>query len=225
MRKLLLLIPLLSGAVFAQDMQSMKMDPGMGMGDRIFAHAVLDQFEGRLSDQFRWDGQGWVGGDYDKLWIKSEGLENKGRLEDGQNELLYDRAVTTFFDLQAGLRADFDSRGSRQWAAIGIQGLAPYFLDVEATAYLGDGGRTAARFKASYDLLLTQRLILEPEAELDLYGRGGSDLDAGLRLRYEITRKFAPYAGISYREAAGSSRQAGEAAADTRFVIGIRAWY
>ena len=238
MRKWLALLPLLGGFASAQDMPGMAMGPEMEMGDRIFAHALLDQFEGRMGDQFRWDGQGWIGGDYDKLWIKSEGVLQNGRVEDGQHELLYDRAVTTFFDVQAGLRADLDSGPAREWAAFGIQGLAPYFLDVEATAYVGDGGRTAARFKISYDLLITQRLILQPEAELDLYGSadparrvgaGLSDLDAGLRLRYEISRKLAPYLGVSYRGAFGGTadfaRQAGETASDLRFVIGVRAWY
>jgi copper resistance protein B len=219
-------------------MQGMAMGPEMEMGDRVFAHALLDQLEGRLGDQFRWDGQGWIGGDYDKLWVKSEGIAQNGKIADGQQELLYDRAVTTFFDLQAGLRADLDSGPAREWAAFGIQGLAPYFLDVEATAYVGDGGRTAARFKLSCDLLITQRLILQPEAELDVYGSadparhigaGLSDVDAGLRLRYEINRKLAPYLGISYRGSFGGTadfaRQAGEAASDARFVIGIRAWY
>ena len=239
MKKLLLLLPLLGGPARAEDMPGMAMESGMAdMGDRLFAHALLDQFEGRLPDQLRWDGQGWIGGDYDKLWIKSEGTAVNGRVEDGRHELLYDRAVTTFFDLQAGLRADLDSLASRQWAAIGVQGLAPYFLDVEASFYIGDAGRTAARFQMSYDLLLTQRLILQPEAELNLYGSsdparrtgsGISDLDAGVRLRYEITRKVAPYLGLSYRGAFGGTadyaRQAGESVSDARVVIGLRAWY
>ncbi len=238
MRRFLFLLPLLSGSAWADDMPGMKMGAEMGMGDAIFAHALLDQAEGRLGDQFRWDGQGWIGGDYDKLWIKSEGMAGHGRVEDGQHELLYDRAITAFFDAQFGVRADLDSRASREWAAFGVQGLAPYFLDVEATAYVGDGGRIAARFRLSYDLLLTQNLILQPEAELDLYGAddparhigaGLSDIDTGLRLRYEISRKLAPYAGISYRGAFGGTadyaRRDGESTGDMRFVVGIRAWY
>ncbi len=238
MRRLLLLLPLLAGLAHADEMPGMRMGSDMGMGDAIFAHALLDQAEGRLGDRFRWDGQGWIGGDYDKLWVKSEGLASRGKVEDGQHEVLYDRAITAFFDAQAGMRADLDSRASREWGAFGVQGLAPYFLDVEATGYIGDGGRTAARFRLSYDLLLTRHLILQPEAELDLYGSGDparhigaglSDIDAGLRLRYEISRKLAPYAGISYRGAFGGTadyaRRDGESTGDLRFVVGLRAWY
>lgn len=238
MKRILLLLPLLAGLAAADEMPGMKMAGDMGMGDAIFAHALFDQAEGRLGDRFRWDGQGWVGGDYDKLWVKTEGLVDRGRIEEGQHEVLYDRAITTFFDAQAGIRADLDSGPSREWAALGIQGLAPYFLDVEATAYLGDDGRTAARFRLSYDLLLTQRLILQPEAELDLYGRsdparhvgaGLSDIDAGLRLRYEISRKLAPYAGLGYHGTFGGTadqaRRDGENTADLRLIVGIRAWY
>ena len=112
--------------------------PGMEAGapppvmDRgIFAHAIFNQLEGRWNGsntQFRWDGQGWAGTDYDKLWIKSEGTVSNGALDDGQHQFLYSRAITTYFDLQGGLRSDLDSRPTRNWAALGIQGLAPYFL-------------------------------------------------------------------------------------------------
>jgi copper resistance protein B len=201
------------------------------MGDRIYAHALLDQFEGRFGGrdgEFRWDGQGWIGGDYDKLWIKSEGFaDGHGRVTDGDHELLYDRAVSTYFDLQAGLRSDLDSRVTRNWAAFGVQGLAPLFFELEATGYVSDSGRLAAKLRASYDLLLTQRLILQPEIELNLYGKadparetgsGLSDIDAGLRLRYELSRKVAPYLGVTYSDQTGQT-------ADFRLVAGIRSWF
>jgi len=203
------------------------------MGGQVYAHAVLDQFEGRLGSgggTFRWDGQGWYGGDYDKLWIKSEGLvDSHGRVSDGDHELLYDHAVSAYFDLQAGLRSDLDSYAARNWAAFGVQGLAPLFFDVEATGYVSDEGHLAARLRGSYDLLLTQRLILQPELEMNFYskadparqtGAGLSDLDAGLRLRYELTRKIAPYLGITY-----SARFTPDTTADLRFTAGIRAWF
>ena len=180
------------------------------MDREIFAHALLNQNEGRFNGrntQYRWDGQGWVGTDYDKLWIKSEGtLQSNGVLEDGRHEFLFDRAITTYFDLQGGLRTDLDSRPTRNWAAFGIQGLAPYFFDVELTGYISAQGHLAARFEGSYDLLITNRLILQPEVELNFYSKGDparevgaglSDIDAGLRLRYELTRKFAPYIGVA----------------------------
>jgi copper resistance protein B len=212
------------------------------MDNGIYAHAVLDQFEGRLGggqNAFRWEGQGWIGTDYDKLWLKSEGFAlGKGGVEDGQHELLYDRAVLTYLDLQAGVRTDWDSGTGRTWAAFGVQGLAPLFFNYEATGYLSDSGHAALRLTASYDLLITQRLILQPEAELNFYseadpgrqvGAGFSDIDAGLRLRYEISRKFAPYIGVAYAgkfgQTANIARNNGEGAGAAQFVFGIRSWF
>lgn len=209
----------------------------------IFAHLLLDQFEGRFGGSgggdFRWDGQGWIGTDYDKLWVKSEGfVRSDGTIDDGQHEFLYDHAISPFFDLQAGLRADLDSRPSREWAAFGVQGLAPLFFNLEATAYVSNHGHFAGRMRASYDLLITNRLILQPEAELNLYskadparlvGAGFSDLDAGLRLRYELTRKFAPYIGVAFENKFGRTadfaRRAGESTNGVRLLLGIRTWF
>jgi copper resistance protein B len=225
-------------------MPGMAMETGMPQpvhDNGILAHVLFDQFEGRASGKtdFRWDGQGWLGTDYDKLWVKSEGfVRSDGRVDDGRHEFLYDRAITTFFDLQGGLRTDLDSRPTRNWAAFGIQGLAPLFFDLEATGYVSDQGHFAGRVQASYDLLITQRLILQPELELNLYsksdparliGAGFSDIDTGLRLRYEITRQFAPYIGIAYEgkfgQTAGFARRAGESTSDVRFLFGIRSWF
>lgn len=219
-------------------------DFGEPVMDRmIFAHAILDQFEGRFggggNPEFRWDGQAWLGTDYDKLWLKSEGLVRKsGELDDGRHQFLYSHAISTFFDLQAGLRSDIDSRPNRNWAAFGIQGLAPLFFNLEATAYASDQGHFAARLVGSYDLLLTQRLILQPEIELNLeskadpkrlLGAGLSEIDTGVRLRYEIDRKFAPYLGVTLRENFGQTatiaRRAGESTNDVRVVLGIRSWF
>jgi copper resistance protein B len=212
------------------------------MDNAIYAHALLDQNEGRIGggqNAYRWEGQAWVGTDYNKLWLKSEGFAlGKGGVEDGQNELLYDRALTTYLDLQAGVRTDWDSGTGRTWAAFGVQGLAPLFFDYEATGYLSDGGHAALRLAASYDLLITQRLILQPQIEMNFYskadlsrmvGAGLADIDAGLRLRYEISRKFAPYVGIAYAgkfgQTAQMARQAGESAGALQFVFGIRSWF
>jgi len=212
------------------------------MDQGIFAHAIFNQLEGRWNGsntQFRWDGQGWIGTDYDKLWVKSEGtLQSNGTLDDGQQQFLYSHAVTTYFDLQGGLRSDLDSRPTRNWAAFGIQGLAPYFFDLEVTGFVSGEGRLAAKLQASYDLFLTQRLILQPQIELNVYnksdparlvGSGFSDIDTGLRLRYEFTRTFAPYLGVVYEgkfgQTANFARQAGESTGDVRFVFGIRTWF
>jgi copper resistance protein B len=224
--------------------------PGMELGgavqpvmDReILAHLLFNELEGRFNGsntQFRWEGQGWVGTDYDKLWIKSEGtLLANGTVDDGQQQFLYSRAITTYFDLQGGLRSDIDSRPTRNWGALGIQGLAPYFFDLELTGYASNAGHLAAKLEASYDLLLTQRLILQPQVEVNLYskadpvrmiGAGFSDIDTGLRLRYEIDRKFAPYIGVVYEgkfgQTASLAKRAGESTGDFRFAFGMRIWF
>ena len=212
------------------------------MDQPILAHVILSQLEGRwngTNSEFRWEGQGWVGTDYDKLWIKSEGtLQGNGTLDDGQHQFLYDRAITTYFDLQGGLRSDIDSRPTRNWAAFGIQGLAPYFFDLELTGYASNQGHLAAKLEASYDLLITQRLILQPQIELNLYskadpvrlvGAGFSDIDTGLRLRYEFSRNFAPYLGVVYEgrfgQSASYARRLGESTGDFRFAFGVRVWF
>jgi copper resistance protein B len=211
------------------------------MDQPILAHVIFSQLEGRFNGantEFRWEGQGWVGTDYDKLWIKSEGTLSKGALDDGQQQFLYGRAITTYFDLQGGLRSDIDSRPTRNWAAFGIQGLAPYFFDLEVTGFVSGQGHLAAKLEASYDLLLTQQLILQPQVEFNIYskgdparlvGAGFSDIDTGLRLRYEFSRKFAPYIGVVYEEKFGQTanfaRRAGESTGDVRFVAGLRVWF
>ena len=153
-------------------------------------------------------------------------------------QLLYSKAVSTYWDVQAGFRHDFEPSPSRNWLAIGINGLAPYFFQIDTAFFIGNSGRTALRVEADYELLLTQKLVLTPEVEANLYGKddptigigsGLSDVEAGLRLRYEIRREFAPYIGINWtREYGGTadfSRAAGESTSDTRFVIGLRAWF
>jgi len=236
--------PALAETLAANAAPTLGMEPGEMqpvMDHAIFAHAIFNQLEGRWNGsntQFRWDGQGWIGTDYDKLWVKSEGTLSKGALDDGQQQFLYSRAVTTYFDLQGGLRSDLDSRPTRNWAAFGTQGLAPYFFDLEVTGFVSSEGHLAGKLEASYDLLLTQRLILQPQIELNVYsksdparlvGAGFSDIDTGLRLRYEFSRTFAPYLGLVYEgkfgQTANFARQAGESTSDVRFVFGIRTWF
>ena len=212
------------------------------MDNMIFVHAILDQFEGRTdgrTSELRWSGEGWLGTDYDKFWIKTEGFRRRdGSVDDGRHEFLYSRAISTFFDLQGGIRSDLDSRPTRNWAAFGVEGLAPLFFHIDGTGYVSDGGHLAARFETSYDLLLTQRLILQPEFEINLYskadpvrrvGAGIADIDTGLRLRYEIDRKFAPYLAVTYEgkfgQTASFARRAGEGTGGVRFAFGIRSWF
>jgi copper resistance protein B len=184
--------------------------------------------------------QAWVGTVMNRLWLKSEGFFSNSTVSDGDHEALYDRPIPhmRYFDAQVGVRADLDSGPRRAWAAVGIEGLAPYFFQFAPTLYIRDGGNVAGRLTGSYDLLLTQRWIVQPEAEVNFYskddpgrgiGSGLSDLDTGVRLRYEISRKFTPYIGFAYSGKYGNtnsySRQAGESTSDPRFVFGLRLWY
>ncbi len=214
---------------------------GYPVGDRqTFVHGMLSEFEGRFgADQsFRYEGEGWVGGDFNRLRFRSEGTVTAGRFEDSQQELLYARPISTYFDLQAGARYDADSLRGRGWAAFGVEGLTPYLFRVGATAYASNGGHFAVKLSASNELHFTQKLILEPQAELNLYtkddpgrrvGSGASDLDSGLRLRYEITRKFAPYVGVIYERRFGRTadlvRADGGREDDLRFTFGVRSWF
>jgi copper resistance protein B len=216
--------------------------PGMDMADdTIRAHLILDRLEVFRSKDGHGqalDAQGWVGGDIDKLWLKVDGERNEGKLGATRTEALWNHAIATYWGLQTGVRHDFGDGPGRTWAALGVQGLAPYWFDVQATAYVGQGGRTALRFEPEYDLLLTQRLILQPNLKVSLYGKndparrigsGLSDMEAGLRLRYEFSRKFAPYVGVVYNRKFGDTaqyaEQAGKSRSETRLVGGVRIWF
>jgi len=207
----------------------------------VWAHLILDKLEGRIGaddTDFHWDAEAWAGPDEWRVWLKSEGeVVEGGDVEGGMVEAFVSKPMITFWDAQAGIRYDADSGPGRTWAALGVEGLAPGFFHVNATAYAGTKGRTAAKLKASYEQLLTPTLFLEPEIELNLYGKddvargigsGLSDLNASLRLRYEITRKFSPYVGLSYErkfgDTADMARAAGEDRDDLRATIGVRIW-
>lgn len=217
--------------------------PALELGDDVVAHVLFNQLEGRTNgpdNAFRWDLEAWIGTDMNKLFFKSEGFLENGKASDGITELLYGHPIPLlrYFDAQVGVRYDLDSDPGRLWGAIGIEGLAPNFFTLEPTFYFSDDGRVAGRLNGSYDLLLTNRLILQPQFELNFYsksdpsrgiGSGLSELDTGLRLRYEISRKFAPYIGATYTGAFGETaditRAEGGTVNDVRFVFGIRVWY
>ncbi len=185
-----------------------------------------------------WDSKGWIGGDRDRLWFRAEGQAEDGHLGDVEAHLLYSRAVARWWDVVVGLRQDLRPGPAQSWLALGVQGLAPYWFEVEATAYLGAGGQTAARFEAEYELLFTNRLVLQPLVELNLYGKtnaergigaGVSAFDAGLRIRYEFRREFAPYVGVIWTNAFGKTADFAAAAGETtdgrRLVAGLRLWF
>lgn len=208
-----------------------------------FGYAIFNQNELRTrgADQtWRWDAEGWYGGNINRLWMRSEGSldTHSGQFDDTEAQILYSHAVSPYFNLQAGMRYAFEPSPSRGSAVIGIDGLAPLYWEFGAFAFIGSNGHHAARIEASYDLLLTQRLVLQPQFEIDFQakddamrglGRGLSDLDSGLRLRYEITRKFAPYIGVAYERKYGATadfaRIAGERVERARLVAGVRLWF
>jgi copper resistance protein B len=198
----------------------------------------LEAFHGSNANGQVWEAEGWYGNDRDKIWLRTEGERSRGKIEDADLELFWNRNVATFWSTQIGLRQDAGEGPSRTWAAVGVQGLAPYWFELEATAYVGEGGRTAARLRAEYELLFTQRLILQPELEVNLYGRdeparrvgsGLSDAQFLLRLRYEFSRQFAPYVGIGWTRSFGTTadyvRQAHQSLLDRRIVAGVRFWF
>jgi len=198
----------------------------------------LEVFDADHGTGLQWEGQAWIGTDTDKLWLRSEGERVDNRTESADVEVLYGRPIARWWDVVAGVRHDFKPGASQDWAAIGITGIAPYKFEVEATAYIGASGRTAARIEAEYELLLTNRLVLQPLVEANFNGKddamrgvgsGLSTMEAGLRLRYEIHRKFAPYIGVVHERAFGDTADfrelRGEEKSDTRIVAGVRVWF
>jgi copper resistance protein B len=187
---------------------------------------------------YRWEGQASRGGDINRLLLTSEG-EGSGRkgLDGAELQALYARAIGPYFNLQTGVRQDFAPLG-RTYASVGVQGLVPYWFDVQGALFLSTQGELLGRVEGTYDLRLTQRLILQPRAELNLAaqdtprtrtGSGLSNAELGLRLRYEIRREFAPYIGVSFDQKVGKTadyaRARGEDPAATSLVVGIRAWF
>ena len=209
--------------------------------DAAVGKVMLDELELQRGDghpQGYWDAEAWYGNDYDKLWLKSEGYWPSGQSASGRYEALWDRSVLRWWDAQAGVRVDLGRGVAREWAAVGVQGLAPYEVDVETTLYVSDDGRAAARLQAQRDLLLTQRLILQPQVQSDLYtrsdparqiGAGLSDLQLALRLRYEFHRQLAPYLGVVWQRQFGRTAQlfsdAGGQANVTQWVAGVHLWF
>jgi copper resistance protein B len=196
---------------------------------------LFDELEMHESDELAWDATFWVGRAFDKLAVRTEGEKSGGDTERAELELLWSHSVARWWDVVAGARTDFEPGRTQSWAAFGVQGLAPYRFELEATAYVGDGGRAAARFEGEYELLITQRLILQPQLELNWYGQSdpargvGPGLSTGevaLRLRYELRRELAPYVGLvrerKYGATADAARANGEDADDTRLVAGVR---
>lgn len=209
--------------------------------DAMLALGKLDRFErvaSASSIDAAWKLSAWVGDDFDRLALRSEGERTHDGVERADVELFWSRASAAFWNTEVGMRRDFGRGADRTWAAFGVQGRAPYGFEVGATAYAGSAGRSAIRIEVDYAFSLTQRLILQPRLELNAYGRtdaraltgaGLSDAAFGLRMRYEIRREFAPYVGVEWSNRFGRSadfaRADGVGARDTQWVAGLRVWY
>ncbi|HZV84749.1 MAG TPA: copper resistance protein B [Brevundimonas sp.] len=212
-------------------------------GDVRATAVIIDRLEAGFDDDaeaWLWDLQGWSGGDINRFWWKSEGEGDFDEgLEEAEIQALYGRAVTPFWDVQAGVRQDFRPDGEdTSHLVLGLQGVAPHWWEIDAAAFLSNEGDLTARVEAEYDQRITQRLILQPRLEIDAsasdipeleIGSGLSSVEAGLRLRYEIRKEFAPYVGVEWSRSFGGTADYIEArggeADDIRFVVGLKAWF
>ena len=211
------------------------------MDTPLMYYALLDRFEWADADPegaITWNGLGWIGTDRHRLWIRTEGEITEKATEDAELQLLYGRPFARWWDWVLGVRHDFKPGNSQTWLGGGVQGLAPYWFETELSLYRSDEGQTNLRLDFEYDLLITQRLVLQPALEINAFGKddtqrgigsGLSTTELGLRLRYEIIREIAPYIGInwtkSYGETADMARSSGGDDSDTSLVLGIRLWY
>lgn len=214
---------------------------------QLFWFFLLDQVEYRQAERteaIAWDASGWVGGDFHRLWLKTEGERNISNGEGGEFEVqaLYGYMVSPFWDLQAGVRHDRSlgkgPNGLRTFAVFGAQGTAPYWFELQPALFLSEDGDVSFRLSGEYELLLTQRLVLAPTFEVNAawqevrefgVGRGLNDLELGLRVRCEVRREFAPYLGVVWKRALGATagivRQEGEEVTSTSLVAGLRLWF
>ncbi len=211
-----------------------------GSDDPLVTKVMIDKLEMRVTDgpdPWLLDADAWVGYDLNKFWFKTEMEVVDGDTEEAELQFLYSRAVAPFWDFQAGWRRDLKPE-SRDYLALGFKGLAPYLFEVDTGLFVGQSGQVGARVDAEYEYLFTQKLVLSPEMEINVWGRndqdmgigsGLSDMSLGLRLRYEIRREFAPYIGVNWTKLFGKTadyaEDEGEDSSDLQWVMGIRAWF
>jgi len=195
---------------------------------------VRDTDEGTVTG---WEGHFWLGRDLNKLWIKTEGERSSEGTEGAEVQLLYSRAVDPNWDLQFGFRHDAKPEPRRDWFAIGFSGVAPYFIEIDTALFIEEDEQVNLRLEAEYEFMLTQKWVLSPEVEVNWLGNddesrigsGLSDFEAGIRLRYEISREFAPYIGLNYERLLGDTEDIAEAEGEdtssTQLVAGLRFWF
>ncbi len=225
-------------AEMARSRATLRRENGVFNGSMILFD--LAEYQARKGgDGYRWEGEAWFGDDIDRLLIKTEGEGTfGGPLDDAELQLLYSRAVAPYWNAHVGVRHDFRPDPSRIYAVVGIEGVAPYWFHLSGQLFLSDKGDFRARAGGSYDQRITQRLILSPRAEFNFsaqdmpaigVGSGLTDIETGLRLRYEIAKEFAPYVGVEWARKVGDTardaRAAGEGTSVTNFVAGIRFWF
>ena len=202
---------------------------------------LFDQLEWQYihgAQGLRWDNKSWVGGDLNRIWLKSEGEAVDGILDEAEVQLLYARTFSRWWDWVAGVRHDMRPSPQHTWLAFGIQGLAPQWFEIDLTGYVGKNGHTAARLEVEYELLLTNRLVLQPLLELSVAGKDDPDRgigaglstgEVGFRVRYELRREVAPYAGVVWHRklfgTADFARAEGGEIGGWHVVAGLRCWF
>ncbi|HYD89453.1 MAG TPA: copper resistance protein B [Vitreimonas sp.] len=225
----------------ADEMEAARAQLRREHGGAIVSSIMLDTAELEFGDDetsFHWEGEGWIGGDINRFVFKTEGEAHEDDVESAEVQALYSRAIGPYFDFQAGVRYDIEPRSNRAYAVLGFEGVAPYWFETTGALFVSDEGELSARFESSYDARLTQRWILQPRVEINLsaddipelgVGAGFTEAELGLRLRYDITRTFSPYVGVSYETTLGDTadyvRADSEDVAATRFVVGVRTWF
>lgn len=216
----------------------------MAWGTQAFVLSEVLEFAPAARDaSVRYDLVGWYGGAERRVWVKADGvLRTDGGRGRTEVQALYGRLVAPFWDLQAGLWVDADvgTGAARAFggAALGAQGLAPGWFELEPALLVSSKGDIGTRFTGSFDVYLSQRLVVQPRIETSAWARarpefgigsGIGESEFGLRARYEVRREFAPYVGVAWERRFGASgalaRAAGRNDRETFFTVGVRAWW
>jgi len=208
--------------------------------DPVLTKLMINEFEvsDEVGDPLILDAQMWIGKDLNKFWIKTEVEQVDGETEETEVQLLYSRAIAPYWDLQMGVRHDDADGQTQDWAVIGLEGLAPYYFEVDAALFIGESNQAAIRLNAEYEFMITQRLVLSPEIEVNVYaeeddvrgiGSGLGNIETGIRLRYEVKREFAPYIGVTWNNKFSGTADLAEANSEetssSAFIIGLKAWF
>jgi len=224
-----IIISLITLLELGQNVQAASVD------DPLITMLVMDRFEILNNDENTraWEGSFWIGHDLNRLYIYSEGEATSDGMESSQNEVVYSRAIAPFWNAEIGLAYDKNENASQTWGEIAIAGLAPYYFEARAALLVNSDGNVGLRLDAEYEALFTQKLILTPSLEADFYtkddvqmniGSGLSSIEAGLRLRYEFVREFAPYIGVTWEKTFGNTRDYNPVD-ETNFLVGFRFWF